>query len=68
MSTRDLCASAIVQLQVAGVGQSTLNSFVSSMEGIVVEIQNQAKDAALKCLSSQDTRTKTKIEQSFEII
>ena len=68
MSTRDLCASAIAQLQVAGVGQSTLNSFVSSMEGIVVEIQNQAKDAALKCLSSQDTGTKTKIEQSFEII
>lgn len=54
MSTRDMCASAIAQLQVAGVGQSTLNSFVSSMEEVVLEVQSHAKDAALKCLSSLD--------------
>lgn len=29
ISTRDMCASAIAQLQVSGVGQSTLNNFVS---------------------------------------
>lgn len=28
MNTCDMCASAIAQLQVAGVGQSTLNSLV----------------------------------------
>lgn len=67
-NTLDLCASAIAHLQVAGVGQSTVNSLVSSMEEVVLEIQSQAKDAALKCLSSQDTCTKGKIEQCFEKI
>lgn len=62
---RDTCASAIAQLQVAGVSQS-LDSFVSSMEEVVLDVQSQAKDAALKCLSSQDMSVRTKIEQSFE--
>lgn len=53
--TRDMCASAIAQLQVAGVSQSTLNKFVSSMEEVIMEVQSQTKEAALKCLSSQDT-------------
>lgn len=65
-STHDLCASAIAQLQVAGVSQSTLNGFVSSMEDVVLEVQSQAKTAALKCLSLQDTSMKAKIEQSFK--
>lgn len=66
VNIRDMCASAIAHLQVAGVGQSTLNSFVSNMEEVVLEVQSQAKDATLKCFSSQDTSTKAKIEQSFE--
>nr|XP_055051346.1 uncharacterized protein LOC129437202 isoform X1 [Misgurnus anguillicaudatus] len=65
-STLDMCASAVAQLNVAGLSQSAINSFVSSMEEVVSEIHSQAKDAALLCLSSQDTGTKRKIENSFE--
>ncbi|XP_023817614.1 uncharacterized protein LOC111948487 isoform X1 [Oryzias latipes] len=65
-STLDLCASAIAQLQVAGVAQSTLNGFVSSMEEVVMDIQSQAKATALKCLAPQDKRLKIKVEKSFE--
>ncbi|XP_040924480.2 uncharacterized protein LOC114846307 isoform X1 [Betta splendens] len=61
-----MCGSAIAQLQVSGVGQSSLNSFVLSMEEVALEIQSQAKEAALKCVHSQDTSTKAKIEQSFK--
>ena len=68
ISTRDMCASAIAQLQVAGVGQSTLNNFVSSMEEIIMDVQSQTKEAALKCLSSQDTDVKAKIEQTFKTL
>ena len=68
ISTRDMCASAFAQLQVAGVGQSTLNNFVSSMEEVIMEVQNQTKDAALKCLSSQDTDVKAKLEKTFKTL
>lgn len=40
ISTRGMCASAIAQLQVAGVGQSVLNNLVSSME-VIMEVQSQ---------------------------
>lgn len=36
------------------------------MEEIVSEIHSQAQDAALLCLSSQDTATKRKIENLFQ--
>ncbi|KAI7808364.1 hypothetical protein IRJ41_002977 [Triplophysa rosa] len=65
-STLDMCASAVAELRVAGVSQSVLNGFVLSMEEIVFEIHSQAQDAALLCLSPQDTATKRKIENSFE--
>lgn len=65
-STRDMCASAIAQLQVAVVGQSALNNFVSSMEEIIMEVQSHTKDATFKCLSSQNTDVKVKIEQTFK--
>lgn len=55
----------LAQLQVAGVAQATLNN-ISSMKEVVLDLQSQAKDAALKCLSSQDTSIKDEIEQSFE--
>lgn len=61
-----MCASAVAQLKVAGVSQSVLNGFVSSMEEIVFEVHSQAQDAAFLCLSPQDTATKRKIENSFE--
>jgi len=61
----DMCASAIAQLQAAGVGQTTVNTFVSSMEEVVEEIQGQAKDMAT-CTYSNDPETVKKIEQSFE--
>ena len=68
ISTRDMCASAIAQLQVAGVGQSTLNNFVSSMEEVIMEVQSQTKDAVLNSLSSQDTDVKAKIQQTFKTL
>lgn len=67
-STRDMCASAIAQLQVAGVSQSVVNNLVLSMEEIIMEVQNQTKDATLKCLSSHKTDVKAKIEQTFKTL
>ncbi|KAL3989131.1 hypothetical protein ACER0C_013449 [Sarotherodon galilaeus] len=65
-STLDMCASTVAQLRAAGLSQSTVNSFVSSMEEVFFEIHTQAKDAALQSLPSQDTTSKKKLEQSFE--
>ncbi len=41
-STLDMCASAVAQLKVAGLSQSAISGFVSSMEEVVFEIHNQA--------------------------
>ena len=65
-STLDMCASAVAQLKAAGLSQSTVNSFVSSMEEVVSEIHCHAKDAALWCLSTEDKENKNRIEQSFQ--
>ena len=65
-STLDMCATAIAQLKAAGLSQSNVNRFVSSMEEVIFEIHSQAKDVALQCLSSQDTEIKNKMEQSFQ--
>lgn len=59
-STLDMCASTVAQLRAAGLSQSTVNSFVSSMEEVFFEIHTQAKDAALQSLPSQDTTSKKK--------
>lgn len=67
-STLDMCASAIAQLRAAGLSQSNLKSFVSSMEEVIFEIHNQAKDVALQCLSPQDTENRNKIEESFQTL
>ena len=48
-STLDMCASAVAQLKAAGLSQSTVNSFVSSMEEVFSEIHSQAKHVALQC-------------------
>ncbi|CAI5640455.1 unnamed protein product [Oreochromis niloticus] len=59
-STLDMCASAVAQLRAAGLSQSTVNSFVSSMEEVFFEIHTQAKDAALQSVPLQDTTSKNK--------
>lgn len=64
-STLDMCATAIAQLKAAGLSQSNVKRFVSSMEEVIFKIHNQAKDVALQCLSPQDTENRNKIEQSF---
>lgn len=63
-----MCASAIAQLQVAGVSQSVVNNVVLSMEEVIMEVQNQTKDATLKCLSCHKTDVKAKIEQTFKTL
>ncbi|XP_059417348.1 uncharacterized protein LOC132152611 isoform X1 [Carassius carassius] len=65
-STLDMCASAVAQLKVAGLSQSAISGFVSSMEEIVFEIHSQAKGAALLFLPPHDIATKRKIENSIE--
>lgn len=52
----------------AGVGQTIVNSSVSSMEEAVIDIQGQAKETALKCIYSQHTEMLGKIQQSFQDI
>lgn len=65
-STLDICASAVAQLKAAGLGQSSMNSFVSCMEEAFSEIHTQAKNAVLQCLSSQTVANKNMIEQAFK--
>lgn len=67
-STFDMCASAVAQLKVAGLSQSAISGFVSSMEEMVFEIQSQAQGAALLCVSPQDTATKRKIVNPFTML
>lgn len=67
-NTTDLCVSAISQLQAAGVSQTIINTFAMSMEEVVQDIQDQVKETALNCLSSQNTDIKSAIEQSFQEI
>lgn len=54
------------QQKFAGLSQSAVSGFVSSMEEIVFKIHSQAQDAALLCLSPHDIATKRKIESSFQ--
>lgn len=57
-NTTDLCALAIVQLQVVSVSQTTLITFVISMEEFVQNIQDQVKETALNCVSLQKSDIK----------
>ncbi|XP_032433923.1 uncharacterized protein LOC116729460 isoform X1 [Xiphophorus hellerii] len=68
ISIVDMCATAIAQLGAAGLSQSTVKRFVSSMEEVIFETHSQAMDVALQCLPSEDTQNKTKIEQSFRTL
>lgn len=50
----DSCAATVAELKVAGVSETTVNSLVISMEEIVDDIHNQAKESVKKCLSLQE--------------
>lgn len=62
----DSCAATVAELKVAGVGETTINSLVISMEEIVDDIHNQAKESVKKCLSLQEPDIECKIDQCFE--
>lgn len=63
-----MCATAVAELKAAGLSQSNVKRFVSSMEEVIFEIHSQAKDLALQCLSPQDIENRNKIEQSFQTL
>lgn len=65
----DSCAATVAELKVAGVGETNINSLVISMEEIVYDIHNQAKESVKKCLSLQEPHKsdiECKIDQCFE--
>lgn len=48
------CAATIAELKVAGVGESTINSLVISMEEMVNDIHNQVEESVKSSLSLQE--------------
>lgn len=71
LSAADLvnsCASVISDLKAAGVGQSVVNSVVISMEEIVQDIQEHAKETVVKHVFSDERETETckKVEACFD--
>ena len=61
----------MAELKVAGVGETIINSLVTSMEEIVDDIHNQAKESVKQCLSLQEpikSEVECKIDQCFEKI
>ncbi|KAL7861733.1 hypothetical protein SRHO_G00131740 [Serrasalmus rhombeus] len=64
----DMCASAVVQVQVAGVGQGIVNDLVCSLEEIVHEIQNHFRETVLKQLPSENTQCVNQVKQSLSEI
>ena len=67
----DSCAATVAELKVAGVGETIINSLVTSMEEIVDDIHNQAKESVKQCLSLQEpikSEVECKIDQCFEKI
>jgi len=65
----DSCAATVAELKVAGVGETIINTLVTSMEEIVDDIHNQAKESVKQCLSLQEpikSEVECKIDQCFE--
>ena len=65
----DSCATTIAELKVAGVGETTINSLVTSMEEIVDDIHSRAKESVKQCLALQEPvkeEIECKIDQCFE--
>ena len=61
------CASVISDLKAAGVAQSVVNSFVTSMEDIVQEIHEHAKESVIQGVfrDQRDTETCKNVEGCF---
>ncbi|XP_045079821.1 uncharacterized protein LOC121578283 isoform X2 [Coregonus clupeaformis] len=62
------CAAVISDLKAAGVGQSTVNTVVISMEEIVQDIHQHAKETVIKHVFSNGRETEMckKVEACFE--
>lgn len=63
------CATTVAELKVAGVSERAINSLVISLEEIVNDIQNQAKESVKNSLSLQEPvkiDIECKIDQCFE--
>ena len=71
LSSADLvnsCAAVISDLKAEGVGQSVVNFVVISMEEIVQDIQQHAKETVIKRVFSDERKTEMckKVEACFE--
>lgn len=65
----DSCATTVAELKEAGVAETVINSLVTSMEEIVDDVYNQAKESVKKCLSLQEpnkSEVECKIDECFE--
>lgn len=62
------CASVISDLKATGVGQSVLNSVVTSMEEIVQDIQQHTKETVIRHVFSDERESEIckKVEACFE--
>ena len=62
-----MCSSVIAQVQASGVPESTVRCLVGSMEELVKDIHAHAKEAVVKCLSSEASKeTLEKVENCFD--
>lgn len=62
-----MCGSVVAQLQASGVAESTVQSVVESMEILVDDINNQARQAVLDCSSEMhDVDLANKVENCFD--
>lgn len=65
----DGCATTIAELKEAGVAETVINSLVISMEELVDDVHNQAKESVKNCLSLQEPKkseVECKIDECFE--
>lgn len=65
------CAATVAELKVAGIGETTINSLVNSLEEIVADIHSQTKEELKKCLHDGQpviNDVDKKIDQCFENI
>ncbi|KAF7206913.1 putative LOC107373498-like protein, partial [Nothobranchius furzeri] len=62
------CASVIYDLQAAGLGQSIVNSVVGSMEEIVKDVQQHAKETVIRHVFNDERETEVckKVEACFD--
>jgi len=63
----DMCSSIVAQVQASGVSESTVQCLVGSMEELVGDVHAQARDAVLKCISSEaSSQALDKVEECFQ--